>query len=84
MLIGATRTRKRELAKDQILGYLQSKTFMMMSFEKIRERINKTYSDRFLDSVIDSFPADLRRARLKEGRKGAARIADDTSVEQEG
>jgi len=84
MFTGSGKAKRRELAKDQILGYLQSKNNMMMSFERIRERINTTYSDRFLDSVIDSFPTDLRHARLKGSKSGAARIVEDTNIEQEG
>src|SRR5947209_9221979 len=45
MLIGMNRKKKREVIRDQILGYLQSKDFTMMSFDRIRERINITYND---------------------------------------
>jgi glucan phosphoethanolaminetransferase (alkaline phosphatase superfamily) len=83
MLIGMNKKKKREVIRDQILGYLQSKNFTMMSFERVRERINKTYSDTLLNSVIDYFPNELRRAKLKGGLSGIARIIEESDSAQE-
>lgn len=81
MLAGSTRARKRETARDQILTYLQEKQFTMVSFEKVRERINSGYSDEFLSSVVTEFPRQLRFARLKGKRAGVARLVEDEPEE---
>ena len=77
MLVGSTRTRKRETARDLILTYLQDKSYTMMGFDRVRERINSSYADDFLASVITEFPRQLRFARLKGGRVGVARIVEE-------
>ncbi len=83
MLVGMNKKKKREVIRDQIIGYLQSKNFTMMSFDRVRERINKTYSDGLLNSVIDYFPNELRRAKLKGGVSGVARIIEEGNSAQE-
>lgn len=76
MLHGSSRARRREIARDQIIQYLTAKNFVMMSFERVRKGINKAYTDEFLDSLVMHFPNDLRRARLKGGKLGLARLVE--------
>jgi len=83
MVVGTTREKKRELAKDQIMAYLQSKGFVMMSFDRIREKLNRSYTDSFLNSVIEAYPNDLRHARLKESKRGVAIVAVETDKKEE-
>lgn len=82
MLVGSRRTARRETARDEILAYLTSKDFRMMSHERIRERINSGYDDGFLDSLAMHFPDALRKARLRGGKPGLGRIVtEDVSAE---
>lgn len=83
MLLGSTRARNREVARDQIIGYLKAKDFEMMSFERVREKISKAYSDEFLEGLVKDFPNELRKARLKDQRPGIARIVE-SGVDDEG
>jgi hypothetical protein len=66
--------KKMTVARDQILNYLESQGFTMMSFERIRKNVNESYSDQFLQKLPDYFPNQLRRARLKGNKLGLARI----------
>jgi hypothetical protein len=81
MLVANSRTKKREVAKDQVISYLQSKQLMFMSFEKIRDRINANYTDTFLESLASYFPLELRRAKLKGDKRGLGRIIEETADE---
>ena len=64
MVWGNSKLRQREVARDQIIGYLTTKNFKMMSFERIRSNINRYYSDEFLGRLPVYFPEVLRRAAL--------------------
>jgi len=57
---------------DQISAYISDKKFEngMMSFEKIREYINKNYTDESLCKMIENFPKRFRRSVLKKDRQG--------------
>ena len=76
MLQGSTRARRREVARDQVVQYLTSKNYEMMSYERVRKNINKAYSDEFLESLITHFPNDLRKAKLKGAKPGLARLIE--------
>jgi hypothetical protein len=77
------RRQKAQLAKDQIIGYLQSNVITMMSNDRIRERLHSGYTDVYLLSVIREFPKELRFARLKGDRKGVGRILEETSDDEQ-
>lgn len=77
MARNTSRAKKCEIARDAILNYLQAKTFTMVSFERIRQNINDGYSNAFLESVIAAYPNELRKARLKGGKPGMARLEED-------
>ena len=79
MLVGTNRQREREIARDQILQYLTSKNFEMMSFERIRKNINQAYKDEFLEILPVYFPNQLRKAKLKGSKPGLARIIESES-----
>jgi hypothetical protein len=79
LLCTSSRRQKAQLARDQIIGYLQSNGFTMMGCDRVREKIHRGYSDAYLESVIREFPTELRFARLRGGRKGVARIVEETS-----
>jgi hypothetical protein len=69
--------RRRELARDSILAYLESQGFRMMSYGRIRERINPSYDDAFLESLPGHFPEALRKARLKGNKPGLAHLVEE-------
>ncbi len=81
MLVANGRTKKREVAKDQVVAYLQSKGFTYASFDRFRERINTGYTDKFLESLANSFPQELRCAKLKSGKRGLGRILEEATDE---
>jgi hypothetical protein len=83
MLFGSTRARVREIARDQIIQYLNTKNFRMMSYERVRENINGAYSDTFLESLVTHFPNALRKAKLKGGKPGLAKLTEEVGGEGE-
>lgn len=58
-----------------ILNHLREKNFTMMSFERIREKINPNYSDQLLLALIDRSPDVFRTATLKGDRPGIKRLS---------
>lgn len=75
-LVGSSRQRSREIARDQIMEYLTRKNFVMVSYERIRKNINQAYGDNFLETLHVHFPDQLRKAKLKGNKKGLARIIE--------
>jgi hypothetical protein len=82
MLTGTNRERRREIARDQIIQYLTAKNYEMMSYERVQKNINKAYSNEFLDTLVTHFPNHVRKAKLKGGKEGIARIIE-SNVEVE-
>lgn len=72
---------KMEIAKDCISNYLLSKKWSIISFNRIRERINIKWSDEFLQSVIHRYNFEFRAAPIK-GKKVGLRLLP-TEEEQE-
>jgi hypothetical protein len=56
-----------------ILGYLNQRGYQMVSYDRIRRRIDPELSDGALDLLVDSNPSVFRHAVLKEGKKGLAK-----------
>lgn len=63
---------------EGVIAYLRRNKFTKVSFEKIRDKVNATYDDELLLSVIDAYPQRFRRARLSGGREGMALLDPDT------
>jgi hypothetical protein len=53
-----------------ILAYLNQRGYQMVSYERLRRRIDPALSDEKLDEVVDENPTVFRHAALKEGKKG--------------
>ena len=66
-------------AAQHITNYLNANKFTMVSFERIRERINPNYTDHLLMSLIDSLPNRFRRVRLKTGKTGIGLVTTNQS-----
>lgn len=79
MLVGSAKEKKREVAKDQIVAYLNRNSYEMIKLETIRENINKGYTDELLNSLPIHFPNEIRRAKLKGNNSGLALIIEENS-----
>jgi len=79
MLVGSNREKRREVAKDQIINYLTSNSYNMMTLDTIRENINRGYKNEFLNSLPVHFPNELRRAKLKGNKPGLAIIIEENT-----
>ncbi len=77
MLIGSNNEKKREIAKDQIIGYLTANSCNIMTLDAIREKINQGYSSQFLNSLPTHYPNEIRRAKLKGSKQGLARFFEE-------
>ncbi|MCW9059924.1 MAG: hypothetical protein OQL11_13735 [Gammaproteobacteria bacterium] len=75
MLIGSNNEKKREIAKDQIIGYLTANSYNMMTLDTIREKINQGYSSQFLILFQRIIRMKLEERSLKE----ASRVWRDLS-----
>ena len=62
------------VARDRVLAHLDATGYRMVSFERVRSRVDDGYDDEFLEGVIQRFPDEFRRARLKGGKPGMARL----------
>ncbi len=63
-----------ELMAKQIVNHLNANSFEMVSFERIRKNINPAWSDDVLQQLIDYAPDRFRRALLRGGLPGIARL----------
>jgi hypothetical protein len=77
VFVGNSRVKKRKEACNLVLNYLQTKNFFMMSFERIRDNIDPKYTDELLNSLPLAFPNEIRKARLRGGKQGLARIIEE-------
>ena len=82
LMWGANRSKRRDRARDLVLGYLHAKGFEMVSFDRIRQRIDATYADPFLTSLVDHYPRVFRHATLSGKRPGLARLDFSDTQEQ--
>ena len=57
-----------------ILAYLNQRGYQMVSYERLRRRIDRELTDQKLDDVVNANPTVFRFARLKEGKRGMAKL----------
>jgi TIR domain len=57
-----------------ILAYLDQRGYQMMSFERVRQRIDPALTDIALEALVAANPKVLRRAVLKGGKPGLAKL----------
>jgi len=74
------KSRRMSQAKDRIVKYFLGNTSKIASYERIRLDLNSGYTDQFLESLVDQFPNELRRALLRDesnnlNKKGLAKIS---------
>lgn len=56
-----------------ILSYLNQRGYQMVSYERLRRRIDSGLTDQALDALVQANPLIFRRAVLKEGKRGLAK-----------
>lgn len=74
--------KRKEIAKDLIVGYIQAKGYKMISFRRVRQEFSPDYSDEFLEKLIQEFPKEVRRTRLKGDKPGIGRVVVETTDEE--
>jgi hypothetical protein len=57
-----------------ILAYLNQRGYQMVSYDRIRRRIDPSLTDESLDAVVDGNPTIFRHAILKEGKRGLKKL----------
>lgn len=82
MYAGTNRRKLRETATHQIVSYLTSNSYKMMTLETIRTKIDSSYKDEFLNSLPVHHPNEIRRAVLKGNKPGLARIVEESSANE--
>jgi hypothetical protein len=56
-----------------ILNYLNQRGYQMVSYDRIRRRIDSELTDEVLDTLVDSNPSIFQHAVLKDSKKGLAK-----------
>jgi hypothetical protein len=57
-----------------ILAYLNQRGYRVVSYDRLRQRIDPALSDSVLDALVAANPTVLRKAVLKEGKRGLAKL----------
>jgi hypothetical protein len=53
-----------------ILAYLNQRGYQMVSYDRLRRRIDPGLTDQSLDALVEANPMIFRRAVLKDGKRG--------------
>lgn len=67
--------REDQRMSQHIINYLDNIGRKMVSFDRIRERINPNYTDERLEALIERSPEKFRRALLKDRKWGIHHLA---------
>ena len=62
----------QDLTVKAILGYPNQRGYQMVSYERLRKRIDTKLTDEKLDEIVDANSSVFRRVTLKDGRRGLA------------
>jgi GMP synthase-like glutamine amidotransferase len=54
---------------DQIFNYLKSKNFTVVSNDRIRKSIDESFTDEFINSLVNSNPGKIKIVKDKMGRR---------------
>lgn len=69
---------EKQVSRDSyvsaILTYLNQRGYQMASFDRLRRRINESLTDERLHEIIAQNPTIFRKARLKDGVPGLAKL----------
>ena len=72
-IAGSPEHRRLQRAANEILGYLDSRGFQMVSNDRIREKLSPGYDDAFLNAVRQANPHLFRLAHLRDKSTGGTR-----------
>jgi len=64
----------RDATVNAILAYLDQRGYQMMSYERIRQRIDPQLTDEALDALVSANPKVFRHAVLRGGKRGIAKL----------
>jgi hypothetical protein len=67
---GSAQEDELERMAQHIENYLDANAFTMVSFERVRQNINASYSDEKLMQLVERSPDRFRRVRVQGGRPG--------------
>jgi hypothetical protein len=56
-----------------ILSYLNQRGYQMVTYDRIRRRIDPSLTDEALDTLVEANPTVFRKATLKDDKKGLAK-----------
>jgi TIR domain len=56
-----------------ILGYLNQRGYQMVSYDRLRRRIDSALTNQVLDALVDANPTVFRHAVLKDSKPGLAK-----------
>jgi hypothetical protein len=70
---GATESAGEDPNVRAILNYLNQRGYQMVSYDRLRRRIDSGLTDPALDTLVDSNPNVFRKAILKGGKRGLAK-----------
>ena len=70
--------KKFSTARDLVQTYLKEK-LKRMSFDRVREKIDESYTDPFLEKLIKKYPKVFRRCQIKPNRKPGITLTRDES-----
>jgi hypothetical protein len=80
LICGRIREEKFSTARDSIKIYLKEK-LKRLSFDAVREKIDKSYTDHFLEKLIRKYPKVFRKCEIKtnQGNKPGITLTRDES-----
>ena len=61
-------------AVNDIMSYLERHGFTMASFERLRERVVRTMTEKSLRALVDRNPSVFRHVMLHDGKAGLAKV----------
>ncbi len=70
----AVSTAKLDPVVESILDYLNRRGYQMVSFDRVRRRINESLTNEKLEEIIKQNSTIFRRAVLKGGKPGMAKL----------
>ena len=71
----ATATTPYDALAKAVLAYLDPRGYRMASFDRLRQHIDERPTDEQFKELIEKKPALFRRARVKGGKAGLAKVA---------
>jgi hypothetical protein len=65
---------QQDATATAILAYLNQRGYQIVSYDRIRRRIDSSLTDETLDAIVEGSPTIFRHAILKEGKRGLKKL----------